>query len=308
MSNQISAHAVCVLGMHRSGTSTLTRAVNLLGAYLGPDKKMMPASPDNSEGYWEHLDFYFFQSRLLARLGRTWDTAEPLPADWLQAEAIRPFKKELAKLIAGNFSGQEFWAWKDPQTCLLLPLWRETLKSNKTILKCIFVVRNPLDVAGSIFRRDKIPFNRALDIWFHYNLTALTDAAGLPAFFVAYESFIASWEGELRRCAAALELPWPKDERNLRASMDAFIKPGLRHNQAPPERLDELPRHARELYGALSDACSGTAARLEETASRLMREFRSSFQPAVIPPPPPRWLGRTLNRWEKSIRKRLPKP
>jgi len=29
------SRAICILGMHRSGTSAITRAVNLLGAYLG---------------------------------------------------------------------------------------------------------------------------------------------------------------------------------------------------------------------------------------------------------------------------------
>ena len=53
---------ICILGMHRSGTSTVARAVNLLGVSLGEDAKMMPPSPDNPEGYWEHVEINDFQN------------------------------------------------------------------------------------------------------------------------------------------------------------------------------------------------------------------------------------------------------
>lgn len=41
--------AICIIGMHRSGTSAITHAVNLLGAHLGEKADMMPPSPDNPE-------------------------------------------------------------------------------------------------------------------------------------------------------------------------------------------------------------------------------------------------------------------
>src|ERR1700735_3424836 len=113
------SRAIGILGMHRSGTSTVARAINLLGVYLGEPAKMMPAGPENTEGYWEHLEINHFQKRLMAQLGRDWDTVEPLPAGWLQAENMRPFKDELARIIAGNFGGHALWAWKEPRTCLL---------------------------------------------------------------------------------------------------------------------------------------------------------------------------------------------
>ena len=135
--------------MHRSGTSTVARAINLLGVPLGDEAKMMPASADNTEGYWEHLEIYDLQNRLMARLERGWDTAGPLPVGWLQSEIVQPFKVELARIVAANFGGLPLWAWKEPQTCLLLPLWREVLEKADTKLSCLFVVRSPVDVAGS---------------------------------------------------------------------------------------------------------------------------------------------------------------
>ena len=45
------ATAIMVLGMHRSGTSALTRILNLLGADLPED--LIKANAYNKSGYWE---------------------------------------------------------------------------------------------------------------------------------------------------------------------------------------------------------------------------------------------------------------
>ena len=44
-----------VVGMHRSGTSIVSRLLNLLGAHLGPEDDLMPPKPDNPTGFWEAL-------------------------------------------------------------------------------------------------------------------------------------------------------------------------------------------------------------------------------------------------------------
>ena len=56
--------AVLVLGMHRSGTSAVTRVLNLLGAELGDD--LMPAGSDNPGGFWEYRGVVELHERLLA--------------------------------------------------------------------------------------------------------------------------------------------------------------------------------------------------------------------------------------------------
>ena len=139
-------------------------------------------------------------------------------------------------------------------------------------------------------RRDAIPFDKAVGIWFHNNLIALKDAAGLPMFFSSYDRLLAAWEPELRRCAAALEIDWPKDEARHRETMNAFIKPGLRHNQSSLDRLQQLPPPVRELYQILLDACHQPSLydnRFDETINRLSRDFHAyaSFFPAVSEPP-----------------------
>ncbi len=148
----------------------------------------------------------------------------------------------------------------------------------ETNLCCLFVVRNPVDVASSVHRRDFIPFNRALGIWFHYNVVALKDAACLPIVFVNYDHLIDAWEPELRRCAMALGLDGQLDKPHTREAINAFIKPGLRHYQSEPGRLQQLPRPVRELYQILYEASTEPSfdrCRLETTINRLSEEFHA---------------------------------
>ncbi len=64
--------ALLVLGMHRSGTSALTRVLNLLGASL--PKNLLGASPGNETGHWEPDRLIGLHDRMLAeswqQLGR----------------------------------------------------------------------------------------------------------------------------------------------------------------------------------------------------------------------------------------------
>jgi len=302
--------AICVLGMHRSGTSCVARAMNLLGVYLGDPEKMEPAGPDNPKGFWEHYEFRLLQQRLLASLNRTWDSVHPLPDGWEKTELARPFKRELARLVETEFSGHPLWGWKDPQSCLLIPLWRDVFASSHTQLGCVFIVRNPMDVAKSLSARNAMPFNAGLGIWFHYNLVALRDTADLPVVFVSYEKLLSQWEPELRRAAKVLSLSWPDDEANLRTAMDAFIDPKLRHNQSANDRLSTLPAPVRELYQALSAATTDAVqpGTLQVTAKRLFDEFQAYA--ALFEPIPKTdrasWPKRTWRRWQRSVRKRLP--
>lgn len=321
--------AICILGMHRSGTSCVTRAINLLGVYLGEEAKVRGHGSDNAEGFWEHPKIRDLQERLLARLHRTWDTAAPLPDGWHQFDVVRPFMDELKRLIATDFANRRLWAWKDPRTCLLLPLWRDVLAELKIKLLCVFVVRNPIDVANSLIRRDPIPFGKALGVWFNYYIVALKDATGLPTVFLSYENCLASWEPELRRCASELGLDWPADEQLLRAAMNSFIQPNLRHNKSPIAQLQDVSRPVRELYQALVEVSARStprADRFHETVSQLFTDFhayasffQSSLDELETGSPekqfgksllvsslarPPYWK-RTWKRWQKSFRKRF---
>ena len=58
--------AVCIAGMHRSGTSMVARLVNLLGVDLGPEGEQPRPAPDNVAGFWEDPRFVALSDEALA--------------------------------------------------------------------------------------------------------------------------------------------------------------------------------------------------------------------------------------------------
>lgn len=229
--------AICVLGAHRSGTSAVSRAINLLGAYLGEPEHLMPPLPENPKGFWEHMEIYHLHERILAACGRTWDSSIPLPAGWQQAPALAPLSHELAQLVQKRFASHVLWMWKDPRTCLLLPLWRKLLSDMSVKLRVLFVVRNPLDVARSLHRRNNYPIDKGFGIWLNYNLVALRSITGLDIVWLSYDNFLENWYAELRRCALGLKIPWPADPSFLYQEMRTFVQSNLRHSMSTNHTL-----------------------------------------------------------------------
>ncbi|PZR23698.1 MAG: sulfotransferase family protein, partial [Azospira oryzae] len=62
---------VIVLGMHRSGTSAITRGLKVIGVELG-DRLEPPAAGINDKGYWEDMDLVALNVEMLDVCGRSW--------------------------------------------------------------------------------------------------------------------------------------------------------------------------------------------------------------------------------------------
>lgn len=245
--------AICVLGAHRSGTSTITRGLNLLGAWLGEGKDLMRPLPENPEGFWERLDIYYLQNMMLSSMKRSWDSTAPLPENWYQSDDILQLKSELSELVRREFAGHQVWLWKDPRTCLLLPLWKDVLAGLGIDLKVVFVVRNPLDVATSLNKRNDFSMAKGFGIWLNHTLTALKEAADLDTVFLSYDHFLDDWENELKRCADALGLDWVAGRATVTAEMKSFVRRDLRHSISSVEEIHclNVPEPVVRLYGVL---------------------------------------------------------
>lgn len=263
--------AICVLGMHRSGTSTLMRAINLLGVYVGEESDLIPADTDNPEGYWERIDINRFHEALFAVLKSTWDTVAPLPEDWHLSAEVQPYRVRLRELILRDFADKVLWGWKDPRTCLTFPLWRDVLSELGIRLVVVFAFRNPLDTAKSLLKRDNFPMDKGLGIWFNYNLHALQELRGVSFRLVFYDRLLEDWKGELKRCSASLSIPWPDDEYGLTVALNGFIKPTLRHSKSNPSDLSVAPRPVQDMFSIIEKSCGEVVA--FEGVDRLRLEF-----------------------------------
>src|SRR5688572_33259510 len=76
------ALVICTLGMHRSGTSLVSRTLNLLGVQLGSDERLLPPNEENPKGYWEQRSFVNLNDEMLERFGGRWVEHAAFPPSW----------------------------------------------------------------------------------------------------------------------------------------------------------------------------------------------------------------------------------
>ncbi|MGX9962620.1 sulfotransferase family protein [Roseomonas sp. F4] len=240
--------AVLVLGMHRSGTSALTRVLSLHGLTL--PARLVGARSDNPRGFWEAAEVAALNDRILAAMGRSYDYPRPLPEGLLPAEALEPFIAEAAALLATEFPGEAPFVLKDPRICRLLDVWLPALARFGAAPLALIAVRNPLEVARSLEAREGMGKRRALLLWLSHVLASERDSRHLPRCVAHYDDLMRDWRNHLAR----LGLPV---RRETALETIAFLTPALRHHEADTDSLlrdAEVPAAVKRVYAELRRA------------------------------------------------------
>lgn len=174
-----------VLGMHRSGTSVLARLLNLMGAYFGPEGISTGANDENPKGFWERRDVRMLNDSVLHAMGCDWNRVRDFNAADLPEPVIADFFKSASKLVL-EMDAHRPWLLKEPRLCLLLPLWRKVLE----VPICVQILRNPVEVAASLRKRNDIPMEAGLALWEKYVRSAMSASSGLPSLLVLHRQLM----------------------------------------------------------------------------------------------------------------------
>lgn len=256
---------ILILGMHRSGTSALTRVLNLCGVDLG--RRLMPAAEGNNEsGFWEHMDAVGLHERALMLLGRSWSDARSLPADWQTSAAAAAARQRIAELVRDEFAHSPLWAVKDPRLCRFVPLWTKVLGEAGIDLKVVFVLRHPEEVIASLGRRDGLsPRESGLLLLNHFFEAALA-TTGQARCVVTYQSLMDDWRGCVDRIAQELVIELPLRE-SAEDDIDRFLDRGARNHHAVGESAALCESLNGRVYRAALDGT--TSAQFWESVAGL---------------------------------------
>ncbi len=269
--------AILVLGPHRSGTSAFTGVLHRLGVDLGDD--LLPANFDNRTGYWEHRGVLALHERILEEVGVGWHEYRPMPAGWEAMEGVVEAREELLELLRREFGDVSLWGVKDPRMCRLLPLWRDVLAELETAPRYVLVVRNPLEVARSLERRNGFPFTKGLLLWASEMLAAVEHTDGERRVVVSYDRLLDDWRTVVDEVSRALAIEWPEDPSRAGTDIDGFLRPSERHHRATMDDLavePSVPDWYVELYGALEAASRGDDTALQAAAVRASEALASA--------------------------------
>ena len=262
------ASAILVAGMHRSGTSALAGALNLLGIPLG--NRLLEPGPDNPKGYWEHRDIVVVHQRLLAALGSRWDDVRALPDGWLSSEPARRSAAAIAEIVTRDFAGKPLWAVKDPRLCRLLPLWFEVLEKTGIRPLIMFMIRDPGEVSASIAARNQWAPPIGEILWLRHVSEALGSSRKAPRSVVTYDALLADPVGvvliALSRLGLRVERPSAKAGESLGRFIDAADRHHVHQGAAMPPS-ETFGGIARRVYDSLVDIAQGG-----DDWARVMRE------------------------------------
>lgn len=216
---------ICVLGMARSGTSLTSMILSRLGVYFGPEEHLHGPYVYNPKGSWEHRLIRKVNEEIFSRLGGNWHHPPAFPPGWENASELEDLKERAQTMIQKDFAGAEVWGWKDPLTCVTLPFWQQLLPP----MQYVICLRNPMDVARSLERRDGFSLEKGFHLWLLYTRFALKYTLGQPRILVFSEDWIKGWQDELQRLARFLGNPKGAEQAEVKSIVQALIDENLWH-------------------------------------------------------------------------------
>lgn len=236
---------VVVLGMFRSGTSSVSASLAKLGFFFGEDQDFFPTDEFNQTGYWELRDVMAVNRRCLAALGMSYHKVNPIPSDWKQLPGIPKALDQIQEVLLKHFDGKERWGFKEPMTSAILPLYREVFDRNKIVPHYAICVRNPLDVGASERSREPLMGDQSYGLWLHYTLAPLVETIGQSRSLIVYEQFVLDPPVALGDIAREVGVDGTEDEW---MDADEMIQPNLRHNRSDIDSLNAWPSLLRRTY------------------------------------------------------------
>ncbi len=264
---------VVVLGMGRSGTSAVTRAFHLSGYFAGAESELLPGDHSNPTGHFEHWDVYRANEQALARLNGMWfEVPDEVGRHAGDPDYVGPLRDVLSRLLSE--AGESPLVLKDPRIGTLLELWWPLIED---LLHPVLVVRDPLEVAHSLEKRDLTALPVGLAMWELHVTRLLAGLSNRRVTVIPYRSVL-----EAPRLASRLVA---EASATLRPGLRACVDPSnaesaleSRHRRNVREELDGeawLTRHQQRLWQLLGSLAPGaTVLHPPDWATRPSREAR----------------------------------
>jgi hypothetical protein len=222
--------ALVVLGMHRSGTSAMTRTLSLCGAVLPAE--IMPPSAGNLTGHWEPRRVARFNDRLLHAAGSSWDDFFRPRALWSDPDALAEAIAGARELLRQDYGDNNLILLKEPRISRLLDIWRAALEQEGFAPAYVIMVRDPGEVAASLRQRNAMPDHKGLLLWVAHMLAAERGTRGARRIFVEFDRLLEDPQAVIDRVAAVTGLSLSARDAGAAAGIGEFLQPHLKSSAA----------------------------------------------------------------------------
>ena len=217
----------------------MTRALASLGIHLGthfhrPVRK-------NPRGNQEEVHLLKLSKAVRNSVGLRADSVRLIDPLAFRNPRTQVLGERMREAIEHQFGGHDIWAFKYAGTGRILPFWLDLLPRLNIEPSFVFAYRNPLSVAPSRSKLDKVrgrPEHSQLE-WLAHVLPAFNQLQGRPVVVVDYDRVIDDADHELRRITAKLGLPVSeKTEAGIKAFTSTFLRADWRHTRFSDRDLE----------------------------------------------------------------------
>ncbi|WP_349508910.1 hypothetical protein V6582_02485 [Agrobacterium vitis] len=284
---------IMVLGMHRTGTSSVAGTLVKLGG--GAPQHLMPNSAFNERGYFESNVIAQLNDEILASAGTRWDDWREFNPDWYNSTVARSFQARAREAFAEEFGTALLPVIKDPRICRFFPFWRQVLEAMGKTVHVVMPLRSPWDTAKSLNYRNKMHMTHVIMLWLRHVLDAEAETRDLPRAIFTWQDFLGNWRGTCDTISAETGLTWPRLSDRSIAEVESFLSRDLQHHASEEKtfaQLRQVNHWAMETYEALKELSKSPQSKAARTALIDVREaFNNSG--AIF--------GRLLIEYEISI-------
>jgi hypothetical protein len=250
--------ATVVLGMHRSGTSALSGVLQLCG--LAAPRTLLSPSEVNERGFWESELLTSLDDQMLRTAGSTWHGLGVIAS----GADLGRYQARAAKLLTEEYPSGANILLKDPRLCRLLPIWKRVLEKKARRVVYPIILRNPLEVADSLQRRNGLDVDHALLLWARYLLDAELSTRGDRRIVVSYPALLEDSRATIARLQSTLDLPLAIDDE-VAEQIRGYLSDQLQHHHHSDDELLQLKLPAvREVYMILHGWSDGEAEGLSD--------------------------------------------
>lgn len=218
---------IVVLGMHRSGTSAITRGLKVMGVELG-ERLMQPFEGINNKGFWEDIDIYSLNVEMLLILESNWHYLSLINKNNIIILKQKGYFERAVDLILQKTNIYPTFGIKDPRITKLLLFWKEVFEYCNIEINYIIATRNPISVAKSLEKRDGFDIEKSLYLWLGHVINSFSLTTESNRIIINYDNLIQDPKEELEKIANKFKLEINKNELNL--YINDFLDINLRHN------------------------------------------------------------------------------
>lgn len=244
---------IAVIGVPRSGTSAITKGLQVLGVGLG-DYVSEEKRGDNEKGFFEDLEINMLNLSILNSVGYRWGGPVSPIINEDSRKIMAVFLPVAKDIIRRRLESSDIFGFKDPMIAVILPFWKEIFEKTGADASFVIACRNPLSMAYSLKRTNNLDLIVGFYVWLAGMLSSLVYTDGFKRVLVDYDDMLADPQRQLGRMAKGLSLRFNQDDLALKDYSDNFLTDSLRHGNFTEEDLKsnaDMPIKILELYALL---------------------------------------------------------